>query len=101
MFNKLHSKRYQFIARFREEKAKPFDELRHIVNEIHCAANELAEIWCEVPYNQEDKKKLQEQRIKQEKIFWYYGKCDPIIPRLEEVISNIEKICKPIIMGKK
>ena len=101
VFNKLHSKRYQFMARFGREEAKPFDELRHIVIEIQCAADELAEIWCEVPYNQDDKKRLQEQRKEHEKIFWYHGKSDPIIPRVEKVISKIEENCRPIIMGKK
>lgn len=100
VFNKLHSKRYQFIARFGEEKAKPFDEIRHIANEILCAVNELAKLWCDVPYDQEDGKKLKEQKEKQEQILWYYGKCDPIKPRLEGIISDIEGICRPIIMGK-
>jgi hypothetical protein len=101
VFNKLHSKRYQFMARFGKEEAKPFEELRHMVIEIKCAADQLAEIWCEVPYDEEDKKTLKEQRKEQEKIFWYYGSSDPIVPRVEKIISDIEAICKPIILSKK
>ena len=101
VFNKLYSKRYQFMARFGYEKTKPFDELRNIIIDIQCAANYLAEIWCKVPYDSEDKKRLQKERQGQEKIFWFYGRNDPIVPRLETIISDIESICRPIILGRK
>ena len=101
VFNKLHSKRYQFMARFGTDKTKPFDDLRHIVIDIQCAADELAELWCEAPLDQEHKQRLQEQIKEQRRIFRYSGKKDLLVPRLEKVISDIEKICRPIIIGKK
>jgi len=101
VFNKLHSKRYQFMARFDKEEAKPFEELRHIVIEIKCAANQLAELWCEVPFDEEDKKTLREQKKEWESIFRYHGSSDTVEPRVEKIISDIDAICKPIILGKK
>ena len=101
IFNKLYSKRYQFMARFGTDKITPFEDIREIVIEIRCAADELAELWCEESFNQEHKKSLQEQIKKQKRIFRYSGRNDPIVPRLEKVISDIEAICRPIIMGKK
>jgi hypothetical protein len=101
VFNKLHSKRYQFMARFGTEQGKLFEDLRHIIIDIHCAAGELSEIWCEVPCDDEDKKTLREQKKELEKIIWYHGSSDTIVPRLEKIISDIEAICKPIILGKK
>ena len=102
VFSKLHSKRYQFIARFGAEKAKPFDDLWQIFIDIKCAADQLAEIWCELPYcDEEDKKTLRAQKKEQTNILYYCGRSDPIVPRLEKIISDIEAICKPIILGKK
>lgn len=100
VFNKLYSKRYQFMARFGTDKIQPFEDLRHIVIEIQCAADELAELWCEVPFNQEHEKRLQEQRKEQTRIFWQHGKNDPIVHSLEKMILDIEAICCPIILGK-
>jgi len=97
IFNEILSKRYQFMARFGTEKAQPFEELKRIVLDIQCAANELADMWCEVSYDEQNKKRLKELK----KIFWCQGDNDPIIPRLEKVISDIEAICKPIILDKK
>ena len=34
LFNKIHAMRYRFMAQIGKEKAKPFEELRKIVNEI-------------------------------------------------------------------
>jgi len=100
VFNKLHSERYQFMARFGREEAKPFEDLKNLVIEIQCATDVLAELRCEIPYSQKDKKRLQEQIKEQEKICWYHGKSDPITLQVEKVISNIEEICRPIIIGK-
>ncbi|MBN2020826.1 MAG: hypothetical protein JW749_11455 [Sedimentisphaerales bacterium] len=102
VFSKLHSKRYQFMARFGAEKTKPFDDLWQIFIDIKCEADQLAEIWSELPYcDEEDKKTLKEQKKEQTNILWYCGRSDPIVPRLEKIILDIEAICKPIIMGKK
>jgi hypothetical protein len=36
-----------------------------------------------------------------ERIIWSYGKDDPVKLRLEKIISDVEELCKPIILGKK
>ena len=101
VFNKLHSKRYQFMARFGKEEIKPFEDLMHIVIDIQCAADQLAEIWCEVAFNQEDEERLKKERKEDGSKIWQRSKNDVIDPRVEKVISDIEEICKPIILGKK
>jgi hypothetical protein len=100
VFNKLHSKRYQFMARFGNEKAKPFEDLWNIVFEIQISAMQLAEIWSEFAFDQDDRDRLKEEKKEHESKIWQYGKNDIIDPRVEKVISDIEEICKPIIMGK-
>ena len=37
-FNKIHAMRYRFMAVFGEEKAKPFEELNEVVNQILLSA---------------------------------------------------------------
>jgi hypothetical protein len=96
VFRKLHSKRYQFMARFGTKEGKPFEDLRSIVNEIQVSANRLAEIWS-LPNRSEA---TEQQRLKHESVIWDLSSDDPIAPRLESIIADIESICKPIIMGK-
>jgi len=100
VFNKLHSKRYQFMARFGNEKAKPFEDLRMIVIEIQISASQLAKILSEVAFDQNDRDTRKKERKEHESMIWQHGKNDVIDPRVEKVISDIEEACRPIIMGK-
>jgi hypothetical protein len=100
VFNKLHSKRYQFMARFGNEKAKPFEDFRIIVIEIQISASQLEEIWSEVTFDQYDRDTLKKERKEHESIIRQHGKNDIIDTRVEKIISDIEKVCRPIIMGK-
>ena len=45
LFNKLHARRYQFMARFGPQTSTPFDELRASVNDVLIAARRLAKLW--------------------------------------------------------
>ncbi len=97
IFNKLHSKRYQFKARFGPEKDKPFEDLKDIIIEIRVAAGSLARIWSQ-PYKNEDpaiKNKIRENQLVIQRI----GEEDPITKRIEKIISDIDAICRPIILG--
>jgi hypothetical protein len=96
VFNRLHSKRYQFMARFGNEKAKPFEDLRHIVIEIRVSANSLADIWSVEKRSEATEKK----RLEHESVIWDLSEEDPIAPRLEKVISDIEAVCRPIVVTR-
>lgn len=96
IFNKLHSKRYQFKARFGPEKDKPFEDLKDIVIDIQVSATSLAMTWSE-PYDNNDQK-IKDEIRKDESVIWSISKDDPIKPRVEKVILDIEAICRPIIL---
>lgn len=103
-FNKLHSMRYRFMAQFGNEAAKPFDDIRNIIHEIFSAANSLAWIWehGETYFGQSSQL---EERIKEtrkyEKIIWdRISKDDPINPRLDQIIKDIDDICEPTLSYK-
>lgn len=104
LFSKLHAMRYRFMAQFGLASAKPFDELKKIRNDIFSAVRRLARLWAE-DVRHFDEKRLEahdKKRQKYESIFWdtYDELDDPINPRLEKVVSEIEAICRPVIMDK-
>ena len=45
LFNKLHAMRYRFMAQIGKNKAKPFDDIRSIINEITTSARILSRLW--------------------------------------------------------
>jgi len=103
LFSKLHAMRYRFMAQIGREAANPFDDLRKIRLEIFSAARRLSRLWAEDVSSLLDEQQSQhfEKREKYEAIFWdTFDENDPINPRLDKVISDIENICRPIIMEK-
>jgi hypothetical protein len=102
VFNKIHAMRYRFMAQFGADRSRPFDELHKVVREILVAARMLANLWARDHFrNEEAIEKHHESVQKYEKIFWdSYGDEDPINPRLNEIISSIEKSCREIIEAK-
>ncbi len=95
--------RYRFMAQIGKDKAKPFDDIRGITNEIVIAARILARLWASDFYgtSEEQRKKQWEQIRKHEAIFWdSMDKDDPINPKLEAVILEIESTCQKVISGE-
>ncbi len=102
LFNRLHASRYRFMAQIGKEKSAPFDDIREIINEILASARILARLWARGHF-QSDEQKIQHRALldKYEGIFWE-GMIDndPITPRLESAISNMEEICQSVIENK-
>ncbi|VAX22524.1 hypothetical protein MNBD_NITROSPINAE04-1154 [hydrothermal vent metagenome] len=105
VFSKIHAMRYRFMALFGKDKVKPFDELFEIISEILFAADYLGNyVWSKRNSDFSDPNELKEfnqDRREYESIFWFRGKNDPISPRVDAVIQEIEKICEPILFSKK
>lgn len=102
LFNKLYSMRYRYMAQFGKDSAKPFDELRKIVNQIFSSSRMLSYYWNQQGRRQwKDDKEFQQhldQMKKYEAIFWEMSsEEDPIIPRVDTVISDIEAQARQII----
>lgn len=101
VFNKLHSMRYRFMAQIGKEEAEPLEQMWKIVNSILAAAGSLSGLWVErsrLPYKSEEDKGLSKEIRRLEAIFWWQGSKDDIDKEVAEIISRIEKTCKPIIM---
>jgi hypothetical protein len=96
IFDELHKFRFRFMARFGKDKAKQFDDLKRIVDEIWVSAKELARLWERQSPSDEKQRRIKEL----EGVIWQGWGTDPIKPRVDQIISDIEKVCRPIIEGK-
>lgn len=103
LFSKIHSLRYRFMAQIGPDEIKPFEDLRQVINDLFMAARMLSELWSITKQwiGPDEKQKHFEDIKKYEQIFWWYGKQDPIVPRIDKIISDIENICNKVITGKK
>lgn len=102
LFNRIHSIRYRFMAQIGKEKAKPFDDLDRIIKDIISSAHLLAILWSEGNFKrEEDGGKHYEDIKKAKKVFWdTFSDDDPINPRIDKVIKDIEEVCKNVITAK-
>lgn len=101
LFGKLQSIRYRFMALFGKEKVKPFDDIKGIVAEITVAARMLARLWARDHFpTEESANKHQESIERNEAKFWEgLADTDPINPKLDALIAQIEETCSAIIQG--
>ncbi|WP_287584059.1 hypothetical protein [Candidatus Borrarchaeum sp.] len=104
LFNRLHSLRYRFMTQFGEGSAKPFVELRKILNEIFASAQTLANLWAKQRTffrTDQASKEHFEFKEKLEAIFWEgLADEDPINPKLEKCVQDIEVMCRGILSEK-
>ena len=102
LFNKIHSLRYRFMVQIGKEKVRPFNNLDSLLKEIISSAKYLAMLWPANNFSNEDEAKRHYEEIKKkEKIIWdTFGEDDPINPKVNRIIEDIEKVCGDIIMGQ-
>lgn len=102
LFSKIHATRYRFMAQIGIPEADPFEKLRLIENEILLGARALARRWSRTNFGtKRDWEKHLAQIDKYEAIIWEERiEEDPITPRINEIIADIEKTCQAIIAGK-
>jgi len=102
LFSKIASMRYRFMAQFGDSTAKPFDDLRKIANDIFCSARLLSYLWLQKSRATSKTEEEHEEHLtkihEHETVFWKgpAGE-DPITPRLNVLISEIEHLCDDII----
>lgn len=104
LFNRLHTLRYRFMTQFGPDSAEPFIELRKILNEIFAAAQTLAGLWARQRTHFKSEQSRNEHfdfKKKLEAIFWEgLSKDDPINPKLDKCVKDIEVICRDILTDK-
>lgn len=102
LFNKIHAMRYRFMAQIGKKQAEPFEELRKIVNEIFISARMLSQLWSHRHFRTQEQEDKHYKSIERHEAIFYEGieEKDPIIPRLNKLVSKIEITCNKIISGK-
>jgi len=99
LFNRLHAMRYRFMAIIGKDEAAPFNNLNKITHEITVAARMLARLWPRERFQTQEEYEQHLERInRSEAIFWEgLAEEDPIAPRVEQVLNEIEATCGEII----
>jgi len=102
LFNKINSMRYRYMAHFGKDSAKPFTELSKIVAEIFASAHALADLWRQSSYlrgaNHAELQRHQDQLREYQAVFWEMSPDkDPITPKVEVMVSEIEAQCAKVI----
>lgn len=102
LFSRIHAMRYRFMVQIGKEEAKSFDELRKITIELITSARRLSRLWARSYFRTKEQETKHQQDVeKYESVFWeVLPENDPINPRLEKVLQNIESICHKTIQGK-
>ena len=104
LFSKIHALRYRFMAQIGKKQSAPFDELRDVINEILGSARRLSRLWAQQQFSNDKQRDRHFSKIeKYEAVFWdgYEDDIDPINPKVEKLLLDIEKTCQSIISGKK
>jgi hypothetical protein len=90
LFARLHALRYRCKAWFGDEALGPFDALNQVVKELVLAARHKMLLVGEEVTDREEWLKI-------ERLYYGGGDDDPISPRVNEIVAQIESICRPII----
>jgi hypothetical protein len=97
-FSKLDSLKYRFVAYFGKDAAAPFDDLRGILNEIFLAARRLARYWSSIESGTQITEEQDKKRDMNEAIIWEdEAERDPINPKIDDIIGQIDRMCKEFI----
>jgi len=90
----LRTRRHRFAALFGRETTKPWDEIEAVLNEINAASEAVLMLRGEhIPATDPHAKFYQEQR----RVLARQMDDDPITPRVDAAVKEIEAICRPII----
>jgi hypothetical protein len=92
-FAQLLARRYRFIAIFGPEAAKPYDDFWRVRGEIIVAVQMLLQT-----HRQRELGSLpQDRKTWETTMGWVHTAQDPIEVRLNQIIEDIEKTCRPVI----
>ncbi|WP_342111618.1 hypothetical protein [Methylobacterium sp. SI9] len=90
----LRTKRHRFAALFGREATKPWDEIEAVLNEMNAASEAILSLRGQnIPPRDPQAQFIREQR----QILARRLEDDPIVPRVDTAVKEIEAICRPVI----
>ncbi len=103
LFARIHSLRYRVMAQLGTDAAAPFLELNRIVNELILSAHKKARLSTLPEWSfrtQKAEEKYHKDLLEVDSIYYDGGGDDPIAPRVNKAVADIEKTCRAIIESK-
>lgn len=103
VFSRIRALRYRFMAQFDSNASKPFDDLNQIINELILSAQKKARFSTlpDRPFQSEAAAEKHHERFLEVDSVYYSGsEDDPIAPRVEVIVKDIESTCKKIIESR-
>jgi hypothetical protein len=103
IFSRIHVLRYRFMAQLGVDAAKPFSELNSIVNELRLSSRRMARLLTRRERSVRSESGVEKDQREMEKvdaIYYSDSENDPIAPRVDSVVVQIEGTCKHIIESR-
>lgn len=100
LFAQIQSLRYRFMAVFGRGAVKPFDDLNAVIFELLSSARQMAALFTmsERKFRSDaDYQKYRDRMDKTERVFYGGSAEDPIRPKVEQLVSDIEDVCTAAI----
>jgi len=102
-FSRIHALRYRFMAQLGVDAGKPFSELNSIVNELLLSSRQMARLLTrrERTFRSDsDIEKHHQEMEKVDAVFYRGSAEDPIAPRVDSAVAQLEHTCKGIIESR-
>jgi hypothetical protein len=103
VFSRIRALRYRFMAQFDTNASKPFDDLNRIINELILSAQQKARYatQTEQPYlSDAAAEKHNKKFLEVDSVYYCGSEDDPIAPRVEAILEDVESTCKKIIESR-
>ena len=105
IFSRIKSLRYRFMVIFGKDCGEPFERIGKLINRLFLSARRLARLWTkksEEIHNDKELERHYKSIEEEESIFWDDSiEEDTIKKELNQIILDIEKICKPVMSSAK
>jgi hypothetical protein len=102
-FSRIHALRYRFMAQIGVEAAQPFLDLNKVVNDLILASRRMARLStrpARTLRTEADLEKYDRERNEVEAVFYSGEESDPITPRVDAIIAEIEQTCRGLIESR-
>lgn len=100
VFSRIRALRYRFMAQFDSNASKPFDDLNRTINELILSAQQKARYSTQSFQSNIAAEKHQKKFLEVDSIYYSGSEEDPIAPRVEAIIEDIESTCKKVIESR-
>jgi len=101
LFSRIRSLRYRVMAQLGLEAAKPFDSLNEIIHELIVSAYQMSQLNTrreQASHSPETEEKYHREFMEIHNVYYGTGGADdPISPRINQAVSDIERTCRSII----